>query len=261
MEERRQKQMFVVAVCRFLAYSIAAPTKNLMTEPEKIRSKGRHMKKIIAFASVSLLAVFLASASWAGDMVTPRIALERFEVSHYDGFWLFDKSARPARGEAGEHGAPLAVSFIFLVENPNTRAISLKGMSFGAAFDGFDLMTVKSRDVFWLPPGKTVRVRMNGFITADGACEKISAQGQTLAERRLSAWEAVEALYGKVAAREARVEIRGGKAEFSDGSRSIVAPFSQDFPPTGPEEIKPAKDAEKPGEKARAVPKPVKPGK
>lgn len=217
------------------------------------------MKRIIAFASVFLLAVFLSPASWAGDMVTPRIALERFEVSHYEGFWLFDKSMRPARGEAGDHGAPLSVSFVFLVENLNTRAISLKGMSFGAAFDGFDLMAVKNRDVFWLPPGKTVRVRMNGFVSAGGAYEKISAQGQTLAERRLSAWEAVEAVYGKVAAREAFVEIRGGKAEFSDGSRSIVAPFSQDFTPPRPDEQEPpAKAAAKPGEKPKPALAPAK---
>ena len=222
------------------------------------------MKRIIAFASVLTLAAFLASASWAGSIVTPKIALERFEVTDYDGFWFFDKATRPTRGEAGEHGAPLSVSFIFLVENPNTHAISLKGASFSAVFDGFDLMKVKSRDVFWLPPGKTVRVRMNGHITANGAFEKISASPEGIGAGRASAWEAVEAVYKGAAARDIEMEIREGRFEFTDGARSIVAPFSQVLTPPRPgEQAPPDKATAKPAEKGKSkpAPKPVKPGK
>lgn len=194
------------------------------------------MKRFLRAFLCVILAAAAASpafpASQGAAPATPSIALERFEVVHYDGFWAYDKSVRPSRGEAGERGAPLCVAFVFLVGNPNDVALNLTGLSFNARIDGFDLLRVNNRDAFWIPPGKTARVRVEAFLTADGAFRSLSANGgRLLSERGVSAWDEVERIWKGAAAYSIPVEIREGRAEYTDGGRSFVTPFSQIIPP------------------------------
>lgn len=189
--------------------------------------------------SLFLLGLTLLLASCAGiqtkpsqdNFKQPMLSLELFEVPQYDGYWYFSKKVKPTKGEAGNRGAPLPMSFLFNVENPNPYPISLKDFRFTVSFEGFDLITVNNSDEYWIPAETTDQVRATTLITTRSALLSLLVTGGfKLKEKGWSPWEAMERWWTKVPSYEVPVDLKDGSATFAAGGVTKVVPFSLAFP-------------------------------
>ncbi len=134
------------------------------------------MNRRVVWATMLSICIALVMVSCAGMQNTkpteanfkaPVIKLESFEVPQYDGWWYYAKTVAPTKGTAGNNGAPLPLSFLFSVQNPNPYPVLLEGVKFTVAFDKeFELVTVNNADSNWIPANHTDQVRMNTMITA-----------------------------------------------------------------------------------------------
>ena len=67
----------------------------------------------------------------------PLIGLDHVEVSYYTGFYYFSSDVTPTRGKADNYGAPLLLTFVYKIHNPNRYPIMLDGFSFTVMFENF----------------------------------------------------------------------------------------------------------------------------
>lgn len=189
--------------------------------------------------SVLLFAVSLAFASCAGmkkkptetNFKAPVITLELFEVPQYDGYWYFSKKAKPTKGDAGDRGAPLPMSFLFNINNPNPYPVLLEGFKFTVAFDKeFDMVTVNNQDAFWIPAGKTDQVRATTMITARSALLSLLVTGgYKLKANKMNAWQALEKWWRGVPEYSVPVTVKEGAFSFSAGDVVKTLPFEATF--------------------------------
>src|SRR4030042_5709302 len=94
----------------------------------------------------------------------PVVTLSRVEVAHYWGYWFYGSKIEVTRGKAGNNGAPLDLNFIFDIKNPNPYPVALESLNFTVAFEDFDLNTVGSQEVMWIPAGKTNELRVSAML-------------------------------------------------------------------------------------------------
>ncbi|UCG79820.1 MAG: hypothetical protein JSV60_07510, partial [Desulfobacterales bacterium] len=94
----------------------------------------------------------------------PVVTLNWVEVAHYWGWWYFSKKIEPTKGTAGNYGAPLDLAFIFDVNNPNPYPVLMQNLRFTVAFEEFDLNTVGSAEMQWIPAGKTNQLRVHAMF-------------------------------------------------------------------------------------------------
>jgi hypothetical protein len=197
------------------------------------------MNKRLALMTVLLfgLAVVFASCAamqkpTAANFKDPVITLESFMVPQYDGYWYYSSKIKPTKGKAGNHSAPLPMSFLFNVNNPNPYPILLDGYQFTVAFDKeFDLVTVVNQDSYWIPAGKTQQVRASTLITVRSALLSLLVTGGfKLKAKGISPWDALEKWWVGVADYSIPVSVHEGAATFrADGITKIVA-FKAEFP-------------------------------
>ena len=189
--------------------------------------------------SLLLLGLTLLLASCAGvqskpsesNFQKPTVSLELFEVPQYDGYWYYSGKVEPTKGQAGDHGAPLPMSFLFNIENPNPYPVKLQDYRFTVSFEGFDLITVNNNDEYWIPAGKTDQIRANTMITARSALLSLLVTGGfELKEKGWSPWDALERWWTKVPNYEVPVTLKDGSATFAADGVSQVVPFSLTFP-------------------------------
>jgi hypothetical protein len=196
------------------------------------------MKKRLAILAVLLLGFAVIFASCAGmqkptaaNFKDPVITLESFMVPQYTGFWFYSAKEKPVKGDAGNHGAPLPLSFLFNVQNPNPYPVLLDGFRFTVNFDGFDLITVNVDDSYWIPAGMTDQVRATTMITVETAqLSLLVAGGFQLTEKKMSAWDALEKWWRGVPDASVPVVVHEGAASFSADGVSKVIPFQAKFP-------------------------------
>ena len=132
-------------------------------------------------------------AAFAGEMAKPVITLESFEVPQYDGYWYFSKKVAPTKGTAGDRGAPLPLSFLFSIKNPNDYPILLDSIKFAVSFDGFMLITINTQDYTWIPANKTTQLRVTSLITVRSALLSLLVTGGfRLKDKGWSPWQALE---------------------------------------------------------------------
>jgi len=86
---------------------------------------------------------------------TPSVTLSSVEVEHYWGWWYFSDELKTYLGTKDIKGAPLDLAFIFRIENPNPFPVKMENFKFTIAFEEFDLNTVFSREIQWIPAGKS----------------------------------------------------------------------------------------------------------
>ena len=207
----------------------------------RIIEKGGSMmnkKLVLMFSLVFAVSVFFASC--AGMMKKPTeanfkdpvIMFESFEVPQYDGYWYFSSKVKPTKGDAGNRGAPLAMSFLFNISNPNPYPILLEEFKFTVAFDKeFDMVTVNNQDAFWLPAGKTDQVRATTMITARSALLSLLVTGgYKLKAKKINAWQALEKWWRGVPDYTVPVTVKEGAFSFSAGDDVLkVLPFEATF--------------------------------
>lgn len=137
------------------------------------------MKKRLALMSVIII-VGLSFALMAcvtapvkpteKNFVAPKIELGNFEVPFYDGFWYFAAATKPTKGEAGDRGAFLPMTFTFKITNPNSYPINLKEIKYSVVYDK-EFVMITSADALsnWIPAGQCDEVKVTTLITARSA--------------------------------------------------------------------------------------------
>ena len=163
---------------------------------------------------------------------SPKITLESFMVPQYDGYWYIAGKINPTKGKAGDRGAPLPMSFLFNIENPNPYPILLENYKFTVAFDkDFDLVTVNNNDSYWIPAGKTDQVRATTLITVrSGLLSLLVTSGFKLKEKGWSPWEALERWWTGVPDFTVPVTVKEGSFSFTANGVSKVLPFEATYP-------------------------------
>ncbi len=128
------------------------------------------------------------------NFIAPKIELEAFEVPFYDGYWYIAKGVKPTKGDAGDRGAFLPMTFTFKITNPNQYAINLKEIKYSVVFDkGFVMITAADQVSNWIPPGKSDEVKVTTMITARSALVGLLlANAMELKAKGWDAWATLE---------------------------------------------------------------------
>ncbi len=167
----------------------------------------------------------------AADFKTPVIKGEYFEVPQYDGFWHYDAKAEPVKGAKGAHGAPLPLSFLLSVTNPNPYPILLEGITFTVAFDNdFELYTGNNNDSYWIPAGKTSNVRLNTMITTMSAFMSVGVTGgDNLKKRGWDIWDTIQRWWVGVPEMKVPVTLKECNFTFKADGVTKTVPFQTTF--------------------------------
>ncbi len=160
----------------------------------------------------------------------PIITLESFRVPHYDGYYYYDADIKPTKGEAGNHGAPLPMTFLFSIQNPNPYPVQLQEFKFTVTFDHeFDMVTVNVQDSYWIPANGTNRVRASTLITTHSArLSLLVTGGFALKTKGWSLWEAIERWWTKVPNLAIPVSVKDASFTFNASGVLKVLPFKAD---------------------------------
>ncbi|MEE9613027.1 MAG: hypothetical protein V3W19_17360 [Desulfatiglandales bacterium] len=196
------------------------------------------MNRKLALMTVLIfgLAVVLASCAAMQTPSTagfkkPTISLESFMVPQYDGYWYYSKKIKPVKGKGGDRGAPLPMTFLFNIHNPNPYPVLLEEFRFTIAFEGFDLGTVSNSDSVWIPGGKTSQHRATTMITVRSALlSLLVAGGFKLKAANMNAWQALEKWWAGVPDSSVPVTAHEGAATFSADGVTKVIPFKATYP-------------------------------
>jgi hypothetical protein len=162
---------------------------------------------------------------------TPTVTLDRVEVANYFGYWFYGAKTEVTRGKAGNNGAPLGLNFIFDIKNPNPYPVALESLSFTVAFEDFDLNTVGSQDLMWIPAGKTNQLRVSAIL---GLQEAFMSAGVTggfrLQEKGIAVHDQLEKWWTNIPDFSFPVQVKEGAAIFKAGKMMGVAAFSASYP-------------------------------
>ena len=189
---------------------------------------------------IPLLAGVLLISACAGMMKTkptqsnfqkPEVSLASFQVPQYDGFWYYGKDIEPTMGQAGNHGAPLTMSFLFRVENPNPYPVKISNLSYSISFEGFTLKTVNNQDEYWIPEKGTDHIRSTTMITVRSAILSLKvANAFKLKEKGWSAPQALKRWWTKIPKAQVPVQVKQGRVAFQANGVSEVATFKGTYP-------------------------------
>jgi hypothetical protein len=195
------------------------------------------MKKMLLGIPVLLLSIGLLLVSCAGRNVAaptqgnfkdPVITLQSFEVPQYDGYWYYASAVKPTQGDPGDRGAPLPLSFIFEVHNPNPYPILLEGIRYTVAFDqDFEVVTFNNNDSVWIPANKTTQLRTTTMITVRSALLSLMVTGGfKLKELGITPFDALEKWWKGVPDYTVPVAVKDGTFSFVAGGVDKVVPFN-----------------------------------
>lgn len=198
------------------------------------------MKKKLVLITILFfgLGVILASCAamqtkpTAANFKAPVITLESFMVPQYDGYWYYGAKTKPTKGKAGNRGAPLPLTFLFNIQNPNPYPVLLEGLQFTVAFDKeFDLVTIHNDDSNWIPAGKTDQVRATSMITVrSGLLSLLVTGGYKLKARKWSPWKALERWWTGVPDLSVPVTVHEGAFTFAADGVTKVVSYQGDVP-------------------------------
>ncbi|MCF8085334.1 MAG: LEA type 2 family protein [Desulfohalobiaceae bacterium] len=189
---------------------------------------------------IPLLAAVLILSACAGMKKTkpsasnfqkPEVSLASFQVPQYDGYWYYAKSIEPTMGQAGNHGAPLPMSFLFRVDNPNPYPVKISNLNYSISFEGFTLKTVNNQDDYWIPAKGSDHIRSTTMITVRSAILSLKvASGFKLKEKGWSAPEALQRWWSKIPKSQVPVQVKRGRASFQADGVSKVVTFEGTYP-------------------------------
>ncbi len=195
------------------------------------------LKKIIIlarFGSIfTVLVVGCAGMSKPGqdNFQAPRISLVHVEISYYTGFYYFSSEIDPTRGPAGNYGAPMQLSFIYDISNPNLYPVMLDGFSFRVLFEDFEVNTVSSPETMWIPAGKTNQLRVPATFDTRQTLLNLQLPGALkLKQKKQTAWEVLEKWWTQAPDFSYQISADQGAAVFRADGITMVVPFSASFP-------------------------------
>lgn len=155
----------------------------------------------------------------------PKISLVQVEITYYAGYYYFSSEVNPTRGQAGDYGAPMQLSFIYELANPNAFPVLLDGFSFTVLFEEFEVNTVSSPETMWIPPGKTNQLRVPATLDARQTLLNLQLPGALkLKENNLKAWDVLERWWTQAPDFAYQISASQGAAVFkADGITRVVA--------------------------------------
>ena len=196
-------------------------------------------KKLILLVSICLLLVVPGLVFGAGKEVktTPKkfnppvVTLNRVEVANYWGYWFYGAKVEATRGKAGNNGSPPGLNFIFDIKNPNPYPVALESLTFTVAFEDYDLNTVGSQEVMWIPAGKTNELRVSAMF---GLWEAFMSAGVTgglrLKEKGIAVHDQLEKWWTGIPDFSFPVQVKEGAAVFKADNVTSVSSFSATYP-------------------------------
>ena len=196
-------------------------------------------KRLILLATICLLLVVPGLIFGAGKEVKatqknfkpPVVTLSRVEVAHYWGYWFYGAKVEATRGKAGNNGAPLDLNFIFDIKNPNPYPVALENLNFTVAFEDFDLNTVGSQEVMWIPAGKTNQLRVSAMFDIWQSFMSLGVTGGLkLQEKGIAVHDQLEKWWTGIPDFAFPVNVKEGSAVFKADNVTGVAAFSATYP-------------------------------
>ncbi len=196
-------------------------------------------KRLILLASICFLLVAPGLLFGAGKEVKatqknfkpPVVTLNRVEVANYWGYWFYGSKVEVTRGKAGNNGSPLGLNFIFDIKNTNPYPVALESLNFTVAFEDFDLNTVGSQEVMWIPAGKTNQLRVPAML---GLFEAFMSVGVTggfrLQEKGIAVHDQLEKWWTNIPDFSFPVQVKEGSAVFKADNVTGVSSFSATYP-------------------------------
>ena len=161
----------------------------------------------------------------------PVVTLNSVEIAHYWGWWYFSSKVAPTKGTAGNYGAPLDIAFVFDIQNPNSYPVLLDELKFTVAFEEFDLNSLSSTELQWIPAGKTNQIRVHGMF--DGRQSLLSllvTGGFKLKEKGIGAFDQLEKWWFGAPESTFPINVKEGSAVFKADNLTKVNTFSGTFP-------------------------------
>ena len=195
-------------------------------------------KKLILLVSVCLLFVpgLLFGAgkevkSTPKKFKPPVVTLSRVEVAHYWGYWFYGAKVEVTRGKAGNNGAPLDLNFVFDIKNPNPYPVAMENLTFTVAFEDFDLNTIISQEVMWIPAGKTNQLRVSAMFDIWQSFMSLGVTGGLkLQEKGIAVHDQLEKWWTGVPDFAFPVHVKEGSAVFKADNVTVVSSFSGTYP-------------------------------
>jgi len=198
------------------------------------------MSKRLAWIIVLLCSAGLVFTSCAGmqnkatadNFKSPVVKLASFEVPQYDGYWYYAKAVAPTKGAGDDRGAPLPMSFLFNIQNPNPFPVMLEGITYTVALDNdFELITTNNNDSYWIPAGKTDQVRLNTMVTARSALIALMLPNAPLLKNKgWDAWQTLEKWWMGVPSGATPVTVKNASFTFIADGVTKVVPVQAKFP-------------------------------
>jgi len=188
---------------------------------------------------ISLGILFIAALSGCAGVRTPDennfrdplIGLDHVEISYYTGYYYFSSEVTPTRGKADNYGAPLLMTFVYKIHNPNLYPIMLDGFSFAVKFEGFKVNNVISPVAMWIPDGKTNLLRVPAmFDTRQTLLALIMPEAAKLNHKKMSPWDALEKWWTGAPDFSYPISATEGSAVFRAGHMVRAVPFAGHYP-------------------------------
>jgi hypothetical protein len=192
----------------------------------------------IIFKGLSIIYI-LALVSGCVSMQVPEegnfrdalIGLDHIEVSYYAGYYYFSRDVVPTRGNADDYGAPLLLTFVFKIHNPNLYPIMLDGFSFAVKFEGITVNHVISPVAMWIPEGKTNLLRVPAmFDTRQTLLALILPEADKLKNKNISPWTALEKWWIGAPDFSFPISATEGSAVFRAGNVIRAVAFAGHYP-------------------------------
>jgi len=161
----------------------------------------------------------------------PLIGLDHVEISYYAGYYYFSSEVMPTRGKADNYGAPLLMTFVYKIHNPNLYPIMLDWFSFAVKFDGFKVNNIISPADMWIPDGKTNLLRVPAmFDTRQTLLTLIMPEAAKLKDKNISPWSALERWWTGAPDFSYPITVAEGSAVFRAGTVIRAIPFAGHYP-------------------------------
>ncbi|EFK07796.1 conserved hypothetical protein [delta proteobacterium NaphS2] len=164
------------------------------------------------------------------NFVAPKIELAGFEVPQYDGYWYIAKTVKPTKGEAGDRGAFLPMTFTFKITNPNVYPINLEEIKYSVVFDkSFMVMTTSDQMSNWIPAGMADEVKVTTLVTVRSALACLLVPGSVeMKKRGWENWSTLEKWWKGIPEGTVPVTLAECGFTFTAGDVTMVYPYRVD---------------------------------
>ena len=198
--------------------------------------KGKMNNKSIM---LSVLCMLIAPAFFSGcvtmpnasNFMAPKVTLSSVEVPYHTGYWYYSKKTEPTRGTAGNHGAPMMVSFIFDIHNPNPYPVKMEELRFSVLFEEFEVNAEESTEVQWIPAGMTNQLRVPAmFDVPQTVLTLLLPNAMKLNERGVTPWQLLEKWWTGAPDASFPISAAEGAAVFKAGNLMEIVNFDGKYP-------------------------------